>query len=267
MMRHLRGKKETPTPARHLPWLKARADSALANLRSEMPPPSEEVFTRERGDIYRDLEVFLSSEQKTAAAGVTPVGFEVGFAGYGDDGGEPLSQPDPVEVRLPGLRFALNGRIDRIDLLPGGDYQVVDYKTGTLYWPKFQKVFRNGRLLQHTLYAIAAESLLRKKTNPKAKVTSGRYSFASAKGAGRSRTIDRPPDRDVARVVAAVLDIAAEGAFMARADAKDKKSCDFCDFLGMCGGMPAVNQAAVKLANPANTALRPYRTLQEDENA
>jgi len=267
MMRHLRAKHEKPDPARHLPWLKARADAALATRRDEMPPPSDEVFTRERDDIYRDLEVFLNAESKTAAEGVTPIGFEVGFAGHGEVGDEPLSQADPVELRLPAARFRLNGRIDRIDRLRDGAYQVVDYKTGSLYWPSYQKVFRHGRLLQHALYAVAGESLLRTKQDKTAKVTSGRYSFPSAKGAGRSRVIARPPDRDLGRVVAAVLDIVAAGAFMARTDPKDKKVCEFCDFAEMCGGTPVVEQAAVKLANAANTALQPWRRLQEEDNA
>jgi ATP-dependent helicase/nuclease subunit B len=267
MMRHLRSKKKKPSLSRHLPWLKDRADVALAALRDAMPPPSEEVFNRERHATYRDLEIFLKAEEKVAAEGVVPVGFEVGFAGRGDEGEEPLSQPDPVEVRLPGARFLLNGRIDRIDRLRGGAYQVVDYKTGSLFWPKYHKVFRQGRLLQHALYGVAAESLLRKKEDPKAKVTSGRYSFPTAKGAGRSKVIARPKDADLGRVVEAVLDIAGGGAFMARANDKDKKPCEFCDFAGMCGGMPVVKQAAAKLLNAANTALQPYRRLQEDDNA
>jgi ATP-dependent helicase/nuclease subunit B len=267
MMRHLRAKKEKANPARHLPWLKERADAELAVLRSAMPPPSDEVFNRERDDLYRDLEVFLHMEAEAAADGASPVGFEVGFAGRGDEGAEPLSQPDPVEVRLPGARFPLNGRIDRIDRLRSGTYQVVDYKTGSLYWPAYFKVFRHGRLLQHALYALAAESLLRKKQDPKANVTSGRYSFPTAKGAGRSRTIPRPADGDLGRVVKGILDIAGAGAFMARADAKDKKPCEYCDFAGMCGGIPVVKQAAAKLANASNTALQPYRDLQEDDNA
>jgi ATP-dependent helicase/nuclease subunit B len=267
MMRHLRAAHEKPDPARHLPWLKARADAALATLRDQMPPPSEEVFTRERDDIYRDLDVFLNAESKTAAEGVTPIGFEVGFAGHGDVGDEALSQADPVELRLPGARFRLNGRIDRIDRLRDGSYQVVDYKTGSLYWPSYQKVFRHGRLLQHALYAVAGESLLRAKLDKTAKVTSGRYSFPSAKGAGRSRVIARPSDRDLGRVVASVLDIASAGAFMARTDVKDKKACEFCDFAEMCGGKPVVEQASAKLDNPANTALQAWRRLQEDDNA
>jgi len=267
MMRHLRAKKVQPNPARHLPWLKERADAALAVLRDEMPPPSEEVFNRERDDIYRDLEVFLKAEKKTADTGVTPIGFEVGFAGRGDDNDEPLSQAEAVEVRLPGARFRLNGRIDRIDRLPDGSYQVVDYKTGSLYWPAYHKVFRHGRLLQHALYGVAAESLLRTKEDPAAEVKSGRYSFPSAKGAGRSKVIPRPKDGDLGRVVAAVLDIAGAGAFMARTDEKDKKPCEYCDFADMCGGLPVVKRAAAKLGNAANSALQPYRRLQEEDNA
>ncbi|HPK71482.1 MAG TPA: PD-(D/E)XK nuclease family protein [Vicinamibacterales bacterium] len=267
-MRHLREAKEKPGLKRHLAWLKARADAALAALGETMPPPSDEVFNRERDDIYRDLEVFLGTEELAAKEdGITPVGFEVGFAGYGQAGDEPLGQAEPVAIRLPGARFPLNGRIDRIDRLRDGSYQVVDYKTGTLCWAGYSGVFRHGRLLQHALYAVAAESLLRAKQDPSAKVTSGRYRFPTVKGAGRSKVIPRPPDRDLGRVVAAVLDIAAAGAFMARTEAKDKKACEYCDFAGTCEGAPVVARAGAKLDNPANEALEPWRRLQGEENA
>ena len=49
--------------------------------------------------------------------------------------GEPLARAEPVTVDLgAGLRFRLRGRIDRIDRLADGSYEVVDYKTGR-YWP------------------------------------------------------------------------------------------------------------------------------------
>ena len=67
--------------------------------------------------------------------------------------------------------------------------------------------------------------------------------------------------------MAAVLDIAGAGAFMARTDEKDKKPCEYCDFADMCGGLPVVKRAAAKLGNAANSALQPYRRLQEEDNA
>jgi RecB family exonuclease len=232
-----------------------------------MPPPAGVVFARERDDIRRDLSLFLDAEEKAAARGVTPVGFEVAFGTRDSGDEEPLGQADPVELRLPGARFLLNGRIDRIDRLPGGAYQVVDYKTGSLYWPAYRKVFRHGRLLQHALYAVAAESLLRASIDPTARVRSGRYAFVTAKGAGRSRVIERPPDSDLGRVLAALLDIAGAGAFMARADTRDRRTCEFCDFSDLCGGPSAVTRAEAKLGNAANKALDPYRRLLEEDNA
>ena len=54
---------------------------------------------------------------------------------------------------------------------------------------------------------------------------------------------------------------------MARTDPKDKKPCEYRDFADMCGGQPVVKQAASKLINAANTALQPWRRLQEEDNA
>ena len=110
---------------RDLPWLIERGKARLAELRAEMPPPSEEVFDRESRDLLADLEIFLLEECDREPTR-TPVGLEVSFghAVHDDEEGEPeaLAQADPVVVDLGnGLTFKLAGRIDRIDQIGGGD--------------------------------------------------------------------------------------------------------------------------------------------------
>jgi ATP-dependent helicase/nuclease subunit B len=197
---------------------------------------------------------------------VTPIAFEVAFAGRGDPGAEPLGRPDPVAVTLPGLRFLLGGRIDRIDRLPDGRYEVVDYKTGRCYRSDYRKTFRNGRLLQHALYTLAAEELLRSGGDPGATVVGGRYDFPSVKGGGQSLRIARPGPSTLASVLGEILGLISGGAFMASAHAKNKEDCKFCDFSPLCGGEVAVTRAAVKLANDRNTALECYRRLQGEDH-
>ena len=202
-----------------------------------MPPPSEEVFSRERDATYRDLEVFLKAEVGLTAEGVEPVGFEVGFAGRGSEGEEPLSQTDPVEVRLPGARFHLNGRIDRIDRLRDGTYQVVDYKTGSLYWPAYTRVPPRA--------AAAARALRRRRRvaapredRPKGARCVGPLQLPDGQGRRplEGAFAGRKPET-VGRVRRGRLDIAGAGAFMARPDKKDSKFCERCD-------SPAVRRAA-----------------------
>jgi len=265
MMRELRGKKRKADPARDFPWLAARVDEKLAELRKSTPPPSEAVFARERDALMRDLELFLELEQESAKTGITPIAFEVGFAARGEGGGEPMDQADPVTITLPGLKFPLRGRIDRIDQLADGTYEVVDYKTGSCYRPKFRKVFRNGRLLQHVLYALAAETLLRRHKDPKASVVSGRYSFPAVKGAGQFIRIPRPSRPKTAAALGELLDIAGNGAFMTTTRKGKNGDCTFCEFGALCGGDATVERAKLKLDNTANKALAPFRALQGED--
>ena len=264
-MRELRRQKRNADPPRDFPWLAARAGERLAELRESMPPPSEGVFSRERDALLRDLELFLELEQEAAKTGVRPVAFEVGFAARGEGGGEPMDQAGPVTITLPGLTFPLRGRIDRIDRLADGTYEVVDYKTGSFYRPKFRKVFRNGRLLQHVLYAHAAESLLQRHNDPKASVVAGRYSFPAVKGAGQSMWIPRPKPPETAAALRELLDIAGNGAFMTTTRKGKDSDCKFCKLGPLCGGDNTVERAGVKLTNTANKALAPFRTLQGKE--
>jgi hypothetical protein len=265
MMRELRSRKRKADPARDFAWLAARADDKLAELRASMPPPSEAVFAREREGLVRDLQLFLELERASAETGVRPIAFEVGFAARGEGGGEPMDQADPVTISLPGVKFPLRGRIDRIDQLPDGTYEVVDYKTGSYYRPKFRKVFRNGRLLQHVLYAHAAETLLKRHTDPKARVAGGRYLFPAVKGGGQALRIPRPKPTDTAAALRELLDVAGNGAFMTTTRSGRNGDCSFCQFGPVCGGDVTIGRAGVKIENAANEALAPFRALQGED--
>lgn len=104
------------------------------------------------------LERFLRHEAETADAGLLPQAFEVSF-GLPVAAGEvdPASIPDAVAIPLGGETLRLRGRIDRIDVLPGGRFVVTDYKTGSSR-PRLEDV-RAGRELQLPLYIRAVETL------------------------------------------------------------------------------------------------------------
>jgi ATP-dependent helicase/nuclease subunit B len=257
ILREMRSVPGPLDPLRHLPRLRALGGAMLAELRALIPPPSESVYAREVEEFLWDLALFLRLE--AAASDRVPVGMEIAF-GSGDPQGEPLAQADPVTVDVGGgARFRLRGRIDRIDRLADGSYEVVDYKTGRLWLPGgLTATFAGGRQLQHALYAMAARQLLRRQ-DPKPRIAFSSYYFPTARGNGRRVVRSQADSTAVGAVLQALFDLLAGGTFLHTANTDD---CKFCEFHRGCGSEP-VARAAAKLANSANTALDCYRRLQE----
>jgi ATP-dependent helicase/nuclease subunit B len=233
------------------------ADEMLAALRAQCPPPSEVVFDRERAEFLRDVELFVEFEEQRGDS--EPVAFEVAF-GHDAGGEEPLAQADPVEISLgKGEGFLLRGTIDRVDRLPDGSYEVIDYKTGKFDSDKYQGTFGKGALLQHALYGLAAKALLRR-IEPRPHVARGVYEFPSARGGGERVEITPPSHAALVRVLSDLFDVIASGTFV---PTDQKKKCEWCDFSCACG-MPW-EQGKAKLANEENAALEAYRRLRQHE--
>ena len=257
ILREMRSELGPPDPLRHLPRLRELGEAALAALRALIPPPSESVYAREAEEFLRDLEVFLRLE--TAATDRTPVGMEISF-GRGDPQGEPLAQVDPVTLDLGGgVRFLLHGRIDRVDRLADGSYEVVDYKTGRVWLPGgLATTFAGGRQLQHALYALAVRQLLRRQ-DPEARVLLSSYYFPTARGNGRRVPRPQGDSAAVAALLRDLFDLLAGGTFLYAARPED---CRYCESYHACGS-DSVARAKAKLANPLNTALDPNRRLKD----
>ena len=253
-MREIRDRKETPDPARHGARLRQLGEAALATHRALVPPPSEGVFDREARELQSDLALFLRYEAEEHADR-TPLGFEVGFGGATE--GEALGRREPVTLDLgEGLRFRLRGRIDRIDRLADGTYEVVDYKTGMLRLPRdLQGPFGGGRQLQHALYALVAAELLRER-DAQAR-TLGSYYFPTTRG--RAHREVRPPETQaqVAMVLRDLFDVLAQGTFVHTTDVDE--DCRYCQFDRACGRRPG-ERAEAKLAAD-NPVLDAYRRL------
>jgi ATP-dependent helicase/nuclease subunit B len=245
-----------------------RAARRLEALAREMPPPSDEVFTREREDFLEDVERFVELEVELAAGGVEPVAFEVSFgmSGFPDftegveEDREPLERPDPVTVVLDGeRRLVLRGRIDRIDRTSSG-YEVVDYKTGRFWAADYQGTFNGGRRLQHALYGLAAAELL-KPIDCSPRIAAGVYRFPTARGRAAQKRIATPQKQRILAVLTDLLDVIGEGAFV-HADAAEV--CRFCNFSAACGRSP-FDRAAAKLGNREARALDAWRRLTSQE--
>jgi ATP-dependent helicase/nuclease subunit B len=253
IMREIRERKETPSPARHGERLRLLGEQALVAHRARVPPPSDGVYEREARELQADLALFLAFEASDARR--QAIGFEVAFGG--DPEGEPLARREPVTIDLgEGVRFPLRGRIDRIDRLPDGTYEIVDYKTGSAFLPGgLEATFAGGRQLQHALYALAAVELLRE-TDPSARAV-GSYYFPTGRG-GQERQVRAATSREqVTAVLRDLLDLLAAGAFVHTPDDED---CRFCEFERACGPRAAA-RAERKLARPENAALDAYRRL------
>jgi RecB family exonuclease len=255
ILREVRAKDERLDPARHGTRLAAMGQARLEEHRRLVPPPSDHVFERERQETLDDLALFLRLEAE--GQGREAVGFEVSF-GAGEAEGERLAQAEPVTIDLgAGLTFRLRGRIDRIDRLADGTYEVVDYKTGGYWAANYTGAFRGGRLLQHALYALAATQLLRR-TDPDARVSSSCYYFPTARGRAERKTCLPVSEAQIAAVLRDLFDTLAAGAFVHTANEKD--DCGFCDFGRACGPTPFAC-AGKKAWNEANTVLAPYQRL------
>ncbi len=257
ILRELRERKEKADPKRHGAWAREVADARMAELRALIPPPSTDVFHRERQELLRDLDLFLRLE--AAAKGRTPLGFEVSF-GAGPAEGEPLAQAEPVIIDLgAGLRFALRGRIDRIDRLADGSHEIIDYKTGWYRADAYAGTFQGGRLLQHALYALAATQLLRRQ-DPKARVSASSYYLPTARGQAERATYPAKA-AGLKDVLGDLFDIVGRGLFVHTADEND---CKYCE-VGRACGRDVYARAEQKIENDANDVLGPYWKLAEHE--
>lgn len=255
ILREARARGERPDSARRGERLRELGEAKLRELYALIPPPSERVFEQERTAFLRDLEVFLSLEAR--AEGRTPIGLEVSF-GAGAAEGEPLARAEPVVIDLgAGIRFLLRGRIDRIDRLADGSYEVVDYKTGRDFLPGgLAARFAAGRQLQHALYALAATQLLRAQ-DPAARVLSSAYYFPTVRGGGQRPARPQVDPAALAAVLRDLFAVLAEGTFVHTAKESD---CTFCQFHRACGSDP-VGRAKQKLRGAGAAALEAYGRL------
>jgi hypothetical protein len=257
LLRKCRNERRCPNIANDLEWFSAQGRDALVRLRKEMPPPSEEVFDRERRQFLADLELFIDAECEGDKTRVS-VGMEVSFGKGGDGSTEPLDQAEPIVIELGnGLRFRLRGRIDRIDQLDPCSFQIVDYKTGGYFEPDWKGVFAGGRRLQHALYGLAAAELLRRQ-HQRPTIVGGEYYFSAAKGGQERVFIKTQSTADVTAVLADLRQVIASGLFV---HATDESACKWCKLAAACGANP-LERARAKLADPK---LEPYRRLVAHE--
>ena len=138
------------------------------------------------------------------------------------------------------------GRIDRIDRLEDGRYRVIDYKTGSYKIYDDLDMFGKGRVVQHALYAVAAEQILRRLgIDERPIIAESGYYFPTRKGEGNwvKPKLDRQKFNEL---VMELIGIIERGHFVANPGLGDIDCEQFCDYSRVCGGGTARERAKEK---------------------
>ncbi len=260
-MREVKKRREKVREATHRPLIHAIADEVIERYKEEIPPPAESIFEQERKELHETLDVFLAAEEEWEG-GEEPLLFEVYFgrkrissessrfqeksSPIRDSLDSEIGMEEPARVELGGGRsIPIAGRIDRIDRLGAGRYRVVDYKTGGFSSFEGLRMFGNGRVLQHALYAIAAEQVLEKLgIDAQPEVVESGYYFPTRRGEGNKIfcEVDR---RKFGELVARIISILEKGHFVVN-PLGPPTDCDYCDYSIVCGGTAARERAKKK---------------------
>ncbi len=215
---------EKPDRESHDELLQEIARLEAEEYRKETPPPSEMVYEQEMREIIDSCRFFLASEEEHSQRR-EPLLFEFYF-GRGRRA-DPDFRGGAARIELPsGAEIEFSGIIDRVDRLAEGEYEVIDYKTGSTYSYSGGDYFKNGRQLQHALYALALEDLARDDI----RVEKSGYVFASRKGEGQRYMRGSEGRKNVKGILEILFEAMAQGAFPPARNDRDYSFCNICDF-------------------------------------
>ncbi len=251
---------EKPQFEKHEKMLYEIADELTADMKEEIPFPSEMVYEYEHKEIQDSCQIFLKSEEE-ACQNISPCYFELSFGL--DFENDNLGKISPVLLKLPaGECIYLNGKIDKVDKVDEDTYIISDYKTGSTYNYNKNKYYKYGSQLQHTLYAAALEKILSKlKLNSKPQVVEGGYVFPTLKGEGQRIMRKQDNRRYLYEIITNLCDILKNGSFVIT----DENNCTFCDYKEVCRKHIFKEALKEKINNSNNTILDAYRRLKEYE--
>lgn len=253
-MEEIKDRGQQPVYDRDLLRLTELALQQVEIFTQEIPPPTGFAQERDVNEILDACKTFLRDEEERCQL-VKPLFFELSFGMKSKDNtGQPAVIPVAGRKRL-----NLRGRIDRVDQCGNHEYEVWDYKTGSPWGFEETDYYRNGRQLQHFLYSVAVESLLRAGPDPKASVIRAGYYFPGKKGNGLRVTRDERDRRMASDILHNLVSLLVDGVFP---PAFDTDSCTWCDYSCVCrGGETAVTRCRSLLDGP-DANLEPLRRLR-----
>ena len=258
-MKEIKEINEKPSVEKHAQVIRKIAEDIINKYREEIPAPGEAIFEQERKALLRTTEIFLSIEEEYCKENI-PEFFEVPFGCTWDENETGLKHEDPVTIQLNnGKGFKFRGKIDRIDKTEEHKYIVWDYKTGSDYGFKDHGYFSQGKQLQHALYSMAAEIILRTmKVNKAAEVAGGGYLFPTEKGTGK-RYLRTRRDNEFKDLLDSIFEVIHKGMFLP-ADKNDP--CKYCDYIPICGNN-ATEQSKQKINNADNAEVNLIKKIKE----
>jgi ATP-dependent helicase/nuclease subunit B len=207
----------------------------------------EELFTRDHEPLYAEASVGLPSTD-------LPTG---------------LDREEPVTLQIaPGRRVRVRGRIDRVDRSRSdGTFVITDYKSGSNWLYTRKDPFHQGRVVQHLLYILMAESCLGESiahedgqsARSQARVAAFRFLFPTAQAQGEAVLLTRETLESGRQVLAHLCELAGSGCFVPTDDDND---CKYCDYSPACGNTASqALRVAAKLAAD-DPVLDPMRKLR-----
>lgn len=254
-MSEIRARGEEIDPKKHKPLIRKIAEEIILKYKEEIPPPYEGIFEREREEVMETLGVFIKAEINRERK-VEPVMFEVSF-GLERGASEGMEEAVTIEIG-PRASFSLRGKIDRIDRLENNQYRVIDYKTGSSSPFEDFECFGRGRILQHALYAVAAEQIIKKRgMDSSPQVVQSGYYFPTRKGEGQEFLVDRFDRERLGSLLNDLLSILSRGNFVVNPEVE----CSYCDFNPVCGEDSPKRAKAKRDGNPLEFGI--FETLKE----
>ena len=243
-------------------------NECVGRYKSLIPPPGKAVFLRQYRQLEQTILIFLREEENHGNES-RPRFLEASIGMPSEGEGTPLDTPEPVIVNLPdGKQIRARGRIDRIDQVldsSEGKYRIWDYKTGSTFRFDQPDLFWKGRVVQHALYLSIAQRRLAEFLSGEVKIDRFGYFFPTARSRGDRRQWTPEQLSDGKIIIGRLCRLLADGIFPATDDSKD---CVYCDYRGVCRDPDATAAAAkMKLDNPGNAELQPFRVLRRDDES
>ncbi len=237
--------------------LRDLADRVFDEHERVVPPLNKQIWKidREIRKILLDQVLLyeLTIQEETAAAGVVPAYFEVGFGAMKSSARDPHSKDEPLELTRSTLAgeetMRISGQIDRVDVARDNTLIAYDYKLST---GSTKEDIKSGRSLQIPIYLEALEKLIL----PDHAIAGGGYYVIRGGKDRRNKGLHRAGKlnysgigsraggviadeewqqirADVIKKIWDFLDDMRAGHFEVSPSEKDK-TCRFCDFAAVC---------------------------------